>query len=327
MKLSFVACIVAVACGILTAPLAAEAQQPGRVPRIGVLRSAPGPDASTEAFRQGLRALGWVEDQNIIIESRDAALRYERLPDLAAELVRLKVDVIFAGSAAAIQAAMRATTTIPIVMESLGDPVAAGFVASLARPGGNITGLSGFAPELSGKQLELLKEVVPNVARVAMLANPANPHTPSIVREAGMAARALGVQLSILEVRDPNEFESVFAAMTRAHTDALLVLPDPVLSGQPGRIVELAAKSRLPAIYAELSWAPAGGLMVYGVSLADMNRRAATYVDKILKGAKPGDLPVERPVKFELVINLKTAKALGLTIPPSILFQADKVLQ
>jgi len=322
------ACVlrVALTLSILVAQLAAEAQQPGRVPRIGILQNTVTRSTYTEAFRQGLRALGWVEDQNMVIESREGR-GYEHYPDLAAELVRLQVDVIFATNAPAIQAAMRATTTIPIVMVSLGDPVAAGFVASLARPGGNITGLSGFSPELSGKQLELLKEVVPNVARVALLANPTNPHTPFIVSEAEMAARALGVQLHLLEVREPNELGSVFAAMTTARANALLVLPDPMLSGQSGRIVELAAQSRLPAMYAELSWALAGGLMVYGVSLDDMNRRAATYVDKILKGAQPGDLPVERPVKFTLVINLNTAKALGLTIPPTLLFQADEVLQ
>ena len=321
-----IALIVLLALAFLLAQLAAEAQQPGRVPRIGILQNTVTRSTYTEAFRQGLRALGWVEDQNMVIESREGR-GYEHYPDLAAELVRLQVDVIFATNAPAIQAAMRATTTIPIVMVSLGDPVAAGFVASLARPGGNITGLSGFSPELSGKQLELLKEVVPNVARVALLANPTNPHTPFIVSEAEMAARALGVQLHLLEVREPNELGSVFAAMTTARANALLVLPDPMLSGQSGRIVELAAQSRLPAMYAELSWALAGGLMVYGVSLDDMNRRAATYVDKILKGAQPGDLPVERPVKFTLVINLKTAKALGLTIPPTLLFQADEVLQ
>ena len=321
-----IALIVLLALAFLLAQLAAEAQQPGRVPRIGILQNTVTRSTYTEAFRQGLRALGWVEDQNMVIESREGR-GYEHYPDLAAELVRLQVDVIFATNAPAIQAAMRATTTIPIVMVSLGDPVAAGFVASLARPGGNITGLSGFSPELSGKQLELLKEVVPNVARVALLANPTNPHTPFIVSEAEMAARALGVQLHLLEVREPNELGSVFAAMTTARANALLVLPDPMLSGQSGRIVELAAQSRLPAMYAELSWALAGGLMVYGVSLDDMNRRAATYVDKILKGAQPGDLPVERPVKFTLVINLNTAKALGLTIPPTLLFQADEVLQ
>ena len=301
-----IALIVLLALAFLLAQLAAEAQQPGRVPRIGILQNTVTRSTYTEAFRQGLRALGWVEDQNMVIESREGR-GYEHYPDLAAELVRLQVDVIFATNAPAIQAAMRATTTIPIVMVSLGDPVAAGFVASLARPGGNITGLSGFSPELSGKQLELLKEVVPNVARVAMLANPTNPHTPFIVSEAEMAARALGVQLHLLEVREPNELGSVFAAMTTARANALLVLPDPMLSGQSGRIVELAAQSRLPAMYAELSWALAGGLMVYGVSLDDMNRRAATYVDKILKGAKPRDLPVERPTKFDLLINLKTA--------------------
>ena len=313
-------------CVLRVAPFVADAQQPGRVPRIGILQNTVALSTYTEAFRQGLRALGWVEGQNMVIESREGR-GYEHYPDLAAELVRLQVDVIFATNAPAIQAAMRATTTIPIVMVSLGDPVAAGFVASLARPGGNITGLSGFSPELSGKQLELLKEVVPNVARVALLANPTNPHTPFIVSEAEMAARALGVQLHLLEVREPNELGSVFAAMTTARANALLVLPDPMLSGQSGRIVELVAQSRLPAMYAELSWALAGGLMVYGVSLDDMNRRAATYVDKILKGAQPGDLPVERPVKFTLVINLNTAKALGLTIPPTLLFQADEVLQ
>jgi ABC-type uncharacterized transport system substrate-binding protein len=321
-----IALIVLLALALLLAQLAAEAQQPGRVPRIGILQNTVALSTYTEAFRQGLRALGWVEGQNMVIESR-VGRGYEHYPDLAAELVRLQVDVIFATNAPAIQAAMRATTTIPIVMVSLGDPVAAGFVASLARPGGNITGLSGFSPELSGKQLELLKEVVPNVARVAMLANPTNPHTPFIVSEAEMAARALGVQLHLLEVREPNELGSVFAAMTTARANALLVLPDPMLSGQSGRIVELAAQSRLPAMYAELSWAQAGGLMVYGVSLDDMNRRAATYVDKILKGAQPGDLPVERPVKFTLVINLKTAQALGLTLPPSLLLLADEVIR
>jgi ABC-type uncharacterized transport system substrate-binding protein len=322
------ACVlrVALTLSILVAPFVADAQQPGRVPRIGILQNTVALNTYTEAFRQGLRALGWVEDQNMVIESREGR-GYEHYPDLAAELVRLQVDVIFATNAPAIQAAMRATTTIPIVMVSLGDPVAAGFVASLARPGGNITGLSGFSPELSGKQLELLKEVVPNVARVALLANPTNPHTPFIVSEAEMAARALGVQLHLLEVREPNELGSVFAAMTSARAEALLVLPDPMLSGQSGRIVELAAQSRLPAMYAELSWALAGGLMVYGVSLDDMNRRAATYVDKILKGAKPRDLPVEQPTKFDLLINLKTALALGLSIPPSILFQADEVIR
>ena len=322
------ACVlrVALTLSILVAPFVAEAQQPGRVPRIGILQNTVALSTYTEAFRQGLRARGWVEGQNMVIESREGR-GYEHYPDLAAELVRLQVDVIFATNAPAIQAATRATTTIPIVMVSLGDPVAAGFVASRARPGGNITGLSGFSPELSGKQLERLKEVVPNIARVAMLANPTNPHTPFIVREAEIAARALGVQLHLLEVREPNELGSVFAAMTTARADALLVLPDPRLSGQAGRIVELAAQRRLPAMYAESSWALAGGLMVYGVSLDDMNRRAVTYVDKILKGAQPGDLPVERPVQFTLVINLKTAQALGLTIPPHLLMLADAVIQ
>jgi putative ABC transport system substrate-binding protein len=276
-----------------------------------------------EGFRQGLRQLGWVEGQNIALKYRWAEGRYDRLPDLAAELIHL-----FAHTAPAIQAAKQATSTTPIVMETLTDPVLAGFVASFARPGGNITGVSGLATELSGKRLELLKEAVPGVTRVAVLANPANPSTPALQRETESAARALGVQLHVLEVRDPTELDDAFTAMSREHADALIVLPDLMLVTQRKRIVDFAAKNRMPAMYADSrQWVESGGLMLYEPSLAANSQRAAGYVDKILKGAKPADLPVEQPTKFELVINLKTAKALGLTIPNEILFQADEVIR
>jgi putative ABC transport system substrate-binding protein len=280
-----------------------------------------------EAFRQGLRDLGYVEGQNLVIESRYAEGREERLPDLAAELVRLKVDVIVAGGPA-IRAAQHATSTIPIVMAVTGDPVQSGYVASLARPGGNITGVSVLGAELTGKRLEILKETVPQSTRIAVLANPATPTYGALMHDLTVTARALGLHLHVLELRSPDELDPAFAAMRRAGAEALFVVEDPLLIDHlRGRIADLAATHRLPAIYSWKMSVAAGGLMSYGPSMPDMTRRAATYVDKILKGTTPGELPVERPMKFELVINLKTAKALGLTIPPTLLFQADEVIQ
>ena len=317
--------------GLLAAPLAAEAQQAGKVPRVGVLssesRSTP-VLRGVDEIRQGLRELGYVEGQTIAIEYRWAEGKEERFPDLAAELVHLKVDVIVATVAAAVRAAKHATKTIPIVMV-VNDPVAAGFVATVARPGGNITGLSMMSPEVVGKQLELLSQVVPKISRVAVLANPANPGNAAQLRQAEVVARALGMRLQPLEAHSPSEIDRAFAAMARERADALLVLLDPILarSRQREQIADLAARSHLPAMYALRLHVEAGGLMAYGANIFDLYRRAAIYVDKILKGAKPGDLPIEQPTKFELVINLKTAKALGLTIPPSLLQRADEVIQ
>ena len=319
------------AVALLGTSLIADAQQPKEVLRIGYLGSNPPTTAEFvpiyDAFRQGLRDLGYVEGQNIVIERRFAEGRLERFPDLAAELVRLRVNIIVGEVTPAIQAAQRATSTIPIVMSFVGDPVANGFVASLARPGGNITGLSIMAPELVGKRLELLKEVVPRVSRVAVLWNPANPLGAPQLREVEVAARAFGMRLQPLEARGPSEFDSAFAAMTRERAGALIVLGDVMFSFHRTRVAELAAKSRLPAVYTNRGHVEAGGLMSFGPSYADLNRRAASYVDKILKGAKPGDLPVEQPTKFELVINLRTAKALGLTIPNSLLLRASEIIQ
>ncbi len=280
-----------------------------------------------QAFRQGLRELGYVEGQNIAIEFRWAEGKYDRLPGLAAELVRLKVNVIVAGGASAIQAAKQATETIPIVMVSVSDPVAAGFVASLARPGGNITGSSLMLPDLVGKQLELLKEVVPKLSRVAFLGNPANPTYAPLLRHGQDAARASGVRLQPLEARDLSEIDKAFAAITTERADAVIVLADTILVNHRTRIADHAVRRRLPTMFGVSEHAEAGGLLVYGPSLSDGFRRAATYVDKIRKGAAPADLPVEQPAKFELVINVKTAKALGLTIPPALLQRADQVIE
>ncbi len=330
MKLRPLGLVVTLALGILLAPLAAEAQQPMRVPRIGFL-SGSSPSASRhllEAFGQGLRDLGYVEGKNIAIDDRWAEEKYEEFPDLAAELVRLKVDVIVAVGTPAARPAKNATRTIPIVMVAVGDPVGSGLIASLARPGGNITGLTLLAGmEIVGKHLELLKEAVPNVSRIAVLWNPANQsHVPRL-REVEVAGRPLRVQLQILAARGPEEFDGAFAAMTRERAGALFVFADPVFFRDRTRLADLAAKRRLPAVYELKEHAEAGGLMAYGASLPHMYRRAATFVDKILKGAKPADLPVEQPTKFELVINLKTAKALGLTIPPSVLVRADRIIE
>ena len=316
---------------VLAVPLAAEAQQAGKVYLIGFLSPSSPSDSRNPlrlgALRQGLRELGYVEGQNIGIESRWAEGKYDRLPDLAAELVRLKVDVIVTYSPPAIQAAKQATQTIPIVMGGVIDPVATGFVASLARPGGNLTGLSLMAPELVGKQLEILKEVVPKVTRVAVLGNPANAGTAPQLRHAQDAARALKVQLQPLEARAPNDIDRAFAAMTKEGAGAVVVLVDAMFVDQRTRIADLAARHRLPSVYGLMDFAEAGGLMFYGANDTDRFRRAAIFVDKILKGAKPADLPVEQPTKFALVINLKTAKALGLTIPQSVLARADQIIE
>jgi putative ABC transport system substrate-binding protein len=314
---------------LLVAPLGAEAQQARKSARIGVL-AAGVPNMYTvryEAFRQGLRELGYVEGQTIAIEYRYAEGKFERLPDLAAELVRLNVAVILASSAPETGAAKRATTSIPIVFGLHGDPVGTGHVASLAKPGGNITGMATMAPELSGKRLALLKEAFPRIARVAVLWNATNPAKVEDWRETQGAAQALGLTLQSREVRGPDDFPSAFAAMTTQRPDAVLTLDDPLLLNSRTSIVAFAAKQRLPVIYPQRDYAEAGGLMSYGPSISDMFRRASTYVDKILKGAKPGDLPIEQPTKFELVINLKTAKALGLTIPPSLLARADQIIE
>jgi len=332
MRLRRVGLIIILGLGILSAPLAADAQPPARVPRIGILWLNPlsATGHLLEAFRQGLRELGYVEGQNIAIEFRSAEGKLERLPDVAAELVRLKVDVIMTGTVPLIRAAQRATTTIPIIMgNSGGDPVRDGFVASLARPGGNITGLSLMAgPELDGKRLQLLKEVVPKVSRVAVLWDPNDPGlTRNPFKDLEVAAQALGVELQSLEVRADDELEPAFQAAIRGRSGAVMTLTVLLIFRNRTRLVELAAKNRLPAIWGSKEFVDAGGLMSYGTSVADLYRRAATYVDKILKGAKPGDLPVEQPTRFEFMVNLKTAKALGLTIPQSILIRADRVIE
>ena len=307
----------------------AWAQQPGKVPRIGVL--PPGPISERvhlwEAFRQGLRKLGYVEGQNIILVFPSGEVKPERLPHLAAELVSLKVDVIVAAAIVAVQTAKEATKTIPIVMPVASDAVETGLVASLARPGGNITGLTLISSQLSGKRLELLKEVVPRLSRLAVLSNPTSAAVPPQMRETEVTARALGVQLQPLEVRGPDDFERVFQAATKERAGALITLDDALLFTQRTRIVKLAAKSRLPAIYGFREFVDAGGLMSYAANTSDMYRRAAAFVDKILKGAKPADLPVEQPTKFEFVINLKAAKQIGLTIPPNVLTRGDKVIK
>jgi putative tryptophan/tyrosine transport system substrate-binding protein len=321
--------LVASLAGALAAPLAATAEQAGKVPRIGILWSVSSSIATpwAAAFRQELARLGYVESQTIALEERWADGRFDRLASLAAELVRLNVDILVTTTTPAARAAQQATRTIPIVMTLVSDPVESGVVANLARPGGNVTGLSLMHPELSRKRLELLKELIPKVSRVAVLSNPSNPITRPLLRETEAAARGLGVQLQVVEVRNSTELDSAFSAMTRERAGALVVIPDFVFMDQRMRIVDLAAKNRLPAMYAWREPVDAGGLMAYGASIPDLLGRAAVYVDKIIKGAKPADLPIEQPAKLELVINLKTAKALGLTIPPSLLARADQVIE
>ncbi|MGH7771384.1 MAG: ABC transporter substrate-binding protein [Candidatus Binatia bacterium] len=320
--------IIGLALGamLLALNFPAEAQQPKKVSRIGFL-SASRPQPRDEAFRQGLRELGYIEGQNIVIEWRYAEGKPDQVPHNAAELVRLKVDVMVTAGPTDTRAAKEATNTIPIVMAQDSDPVASGFVASLARPGGNITGLSTLSPEISGKRLELLKEVLPKATRVAILWNPPNPGSAKILKGTEVAAQSLGLKLQPLEVRSLDDFDGAFQAATKGRAGAVMILGDPVSFTHRRRIVDLAAKNRLPAIYNRPEYVEEGGLMTYGASYTDLARRAATYVDKILKGTKPADLPVEQPMKFELVINLKTAKQIGLTIPPNLLVRADKVIR
>jgi putative tryptophan/tyrosine transport system substrate-binding protein len=312
-------------------PRAARAQQTAKIPRIGFLVSglAVNPHLP-EAFRRGLRDLGYVEGRNVVIEYRDAEGKLERFPALAAELVALKVDVIVAGNVPQAMAAMHATSTLPIVFAAAADPVASGLVTSLARPGGNVTGLSLMFPELVAKWLELLKQAVPGASRVALLWQPGvigERTERDILMEAEAAARALGVRLQVVEVRGPDDFDRAFSDITKARTDALAVMSTPTFFGERRRLLDLAAKNRLPTAFAYREYLDAGGLIAYGPNVADLYRRTATYVDKILKGAKPAYLPVEQPTKFELVINLKTAKALGLTVSDKLIALADEVIE
>jgi putative ABC transport system substrate-binding protein len=328
MWCSTLGCLVTLILSLLAAPLAAEAQPPPKIPRIGVLSgSSLTTDArNREAFLQGLRELGYVEGQTIVLEGRWAEGKRERLPALAAELVRLRVEVIVAGNVPAARAASQATQRIPIVLAG-GDAVGTGLITNLARPGGNITGLTLAAVELSAKRLELVKEAIPTISRVAVLSLRDNPNTAPALQEMQGAARVLGVQLQSLSVHDPGEFEDAFVAMSREQAEALVVIPAAFFRIHRARIIELAARDRLPTFWGGLEAVADGGLMAYGPDETSLWRRAATYVDKLLKGAKPGDLPVEQPMKFELGINLKTAKALGITMPPSLLLLADEVIQ
>ena len=313
----------------VTAPSDIEAQQPTRVWRIGVLSPfSPSPSHPTvKALSQGLNELGWVEGKNIAIEYRGTEGDITRLPDLAAELVRLKVDVIVAPTTGAALAAKNATPSTPIVMVYIGDPIGAGLVASLARPGGNITGVSWGGIELSSKQLELLKETVPRLSKLAVLKNPASQFHRQVVKDVETSARTLGLHLQILEVREPAEFDTAFSTMKRLRADAVFIPGDPMFNIQRTRLANLAAANRLPAMYGQRDNVEAGGLMSYAPSLREAHRQAATFVDKILKGAKPTDLPVEQPTKLELVVNLKTAKALGVRIPQTVLLRADHVIE
>ena len=315
------------AAGALIVPGRGRAQptKPARIGRLSPL-SAEADDSNLAAFRRGLRELGWVEGQHYTIETRFADGNGDRLPGLAAELVRDRVDLILIGSTPGTLAVKKATTTIPIVMVTTGDPVAGGLVASMRRPGGNVTGVTALGQALNVKRLEILKETLPGVARVAVLANTGSPYTRQFLAERDDAARALGLQVRVHEVRDL-AFDRTFAAIRADRSEALMVLPDATLITHRRQIVELAARSRLPTVYGEREFVDAGGLMFYGASLADMYKHAALYADKILKGAKPADLPIEQPTKLELVVNLKTARTLGLTIPPEVLARADHVVE
>ena len=306
-----------------------HAQEPPKIPRIGLLLPYSASTAAPweQAFRQGLRDLGWTEGKNIRIESRYSEGRASRIPELAAELVRLKVDIIVTSITPDTLAAKNATTTIPIVMASVGDPVGSGLVASLARPGGNITGLTNIAPELSGKWLELLKETVPNLSRVAMLWNPEGPISAISWKESQVPARALGLQLYSMEARNANDFDKAFENAIKEGVGALAIGPNALVSRNLKLIAELAARHRLPSMSQLSEFVDVGGLMAYGPYRSDLFRRAAAYVDKILKGRKPAELPVERPTKFEFIINLKTAKGIGVTIPQSVLYRADKLIK
>jgi putative ABC transport system substrate-binding protein len=327
MRLGIVGIIVTLALGLLSAPLTADAQTPAKIPRIGIIGDWPEDSPNWGVFRQGLRELGYVEGQNIAIEWRFTGGKLDRLADTATELVRLKMDIIVTIGTPATRAAMQATTTIPIIMVSVGDPLRVGLVASLARPGGNVTGSTLLGPELSPKRLQILQETLPTASRVAFLWNPTNPANVLHFEDIQAGARALGVTLPSVEVSSPNEFTSAFTAMMRERPDALIMTADPMHQLHVGQIIDFATQHRLPVMSNVKENVVAGALMSYGASLPELYKRATLYVDKILKGATPGDLPVQQPMKFELVINLKTAKALGLTIPPTLLYQADEVIQ
>jgi putative ABC transport system substrate-binding protein len=321
--------IAGITLGVLTAPFAAQAKQPGKVPRIGILWPYSPAIAApfAEALRQGLRDAGYVEGQNVALEERWADGALDRLPSLAADLVRLNVDLIVAASTPAVQATRHATRTISIVMTLVSDPVGSGIVASPGQPGGNVTGLSLMHPELSGKRLALLKEVIPNSSHVAVFWSASTPSYRLVLRETEAAARGLGVHLQVVEVRGPADLDTAFSAIARAGAGALIVLPDAMFRNQERQILDLAAKRRLPAMYWSRELVDAGGLMAYGANIPDMHRQAALFVAKILRGAKPTELPIEQPAKFELIINLKTARALGLAIPQSLLVRADQVIE
>jgi putative ABC transport system substrate-binding protein len=320
--------LVSLALVLLSVPLVADAQQPRPIPRIVYLTLSPTPLADRhEGFVQGLRELGYVEDHNILLEHWGSAGNVDRLRENAAELVRRGVQVIVTQGSVATRAATEMTRTIPIVMSGDSDPIGDGFVASLGQPGGNVTGVTTLHRELSGKRLELLKDTVPGLVRVAVLWNPVEVRATQQLRDTEDAARRLGLQVQALEVRGLDDFEGAFAMARQGRAEAVTVLAGPVIGEHPARLVALAAQSRLPAMYLGRGFVDAGGLMSYGTSNREMGRRAAAYVDRILKGAKPGDLPVEQPTKFELIINLKTAKALGITMPPSLLLLADEVIQ
>jgi putative tryptophan/tyrosine transport system substrate-binding protein len=328
MKLRCIALLVIVVFALLAVPLAAEAQPAGKLPRIGILSGgAPGSGGPLPVLLDALRDVGLAEGRGAVFDIRYTEGRTERFPAFAAELVNLRVDVLIAASTPGAIAAKQATSTIPIVMVAVSDPVGSNLVASLARPGGNITGLSLLAPELSAKRLDLLKQALPQASRVAVLWNVSNEGMMLRFRETQTAARALGVNIESIGVRTPEDFEDAFARMTKGRPEALLVLADTVTQGQRKRIVQFAEVNRIPAIYEVRSFVDAGGLMAYGIDLSDQYRRVAIYVDKILKGAKPADLPVEQPSKFEFVINLKTARALRLTIPASLVMRADQVIE
>jgi putative ABC transport system substrate-binding protein len=321
--------IVALTLGTLVAPLTAGAQPAAKVPRVGVLHPGSPADVAqfVEAFRQGLREHGYEEGKNIVVERRYGETKPEQIAEFAAELVRLKVDIIVTSTDVAIAAVKRQTQTIPIVMANSTDPVGTGFVASLAHPGGNITGLTGISPELNAKRLELLKEAVPELSRVAILWNPDDRGGVLNYREMENAARVLRLQLQSVEVSRADDFDRAFSTLTTRRAEAFIAVPSSLTFTNRTQLASLALKNRLPSMFGPREIADVGGLMAYGPNIAEFWRRAATYVDKILKGAKPGDLPVEQPTKFELVINVKTAKALGLTLPPSLLRRADVVIQ
>ena len=325
IRLRYRGLTVILLAGVMAAPVALHAQS-AKTARVGVL--LPSDDSTTiflPAFRLGLRDLGYVEGRTVSLEMRSANGRTDRLPSLARELVQMKVDVLVTITSPGVRAAREATSTIPIVAGAVDDAVEQGFVASLAHPGGNVTGVSWLNTELSAKRLELLKEAIPEVTRVAVLREAVGG--VSSIKATSTAARALRVHLQIFELRDPNELPTVFAAMAKERIEALTVLPGPMINSQMPRIVELASRTRLPAVFPEARFVEAGGMMSYGPNLAEMYRRAAGYVDKILNGVKPSNLPVEQPTKFESIINLKTAKALGLTIPPSLLQRADQIIE